>query len=149
MRVQVAPFRKLRKQKSQAGRGRVTDYIKYDVRQMHVAFTGTVPLTTQQEGGLVGAAGCSLPSPAPDSFHTHDEGACLQAQQATPQPGLQPDAAEAVPERSTEAADETAALRRDSLGNRGQHTIVSLKPGAVQVGSLQALHPCGILLAGN
>ncbi len=50
--AQVAPFRKLRKQKSKAGRAKVTDFLKYDVRQMHVAFTGTVPLTPQ-EGGLV------------------------------------------------------------------------------------------------
>ncbi len=51
--VKVAPFRKLRKQKSMAGKGKVTDFVKYDIRQMHVAFTGTVPLSSDDEEELV------------------------------------------------------------------------------------------------
>ena len=51
--MQVAPFRKLRKQKSDAGKAKLRDYVKYDMRQMHVAFTGTVPLTSDEEGDLV------------------------------------------------------------------------------------------------
>jgi hypothetical protein len=47
--VQVAPFRKLRKQKSQAGKSKVTDIVKYDMRQMHTAFTGTIPLLSDSE----------------------------------------------------------------------------------------------------
>ena len=54
--MQVAPFRKLRKQKSEAGRAKLKDFVKYDMRQMHVAFTGTVPLTSGDEGDLVRAA---------------------------------------------------------------------------------------------
>lgn len=54
--MQVAPFRKLRKQKSEAeGRAKLKDFVKYDMRQMHVAFTGTVPLTSGDEGDLVRA----------------------------------------------------------------------------------------------
>lgn len=51
--AQVAPFRKLRKQKSMAGKGKVTDFVKYDIRQMRVAFTGTVPLSSDDEEELV------------------------------------------------------------------------------------------------
>ena len=46
---QVAPFRKLRKQKSAAGKAKVSDVLKYDMRQMHVAFTGTVPFSSDDE----------------------------------------------------------------------------------------------------
>ncbi len=36
-----------------AGKGKVTDFVKYDIRQMHVAFTGTVPLSSDDEEELV------------------------------------------------------------------------------------------------
>ena len=52
--LQVAPFRKLRKEKSEQGKGRVTDFIKYDIRQMHTAFTGTIPFSREEEDVLVG-----------------------------------------------------------------------------------------------
>ena len=50
---QVAPFRKLRQEKSEQGKGRVTDFIKYDIRQMHTAFTGTIPFSREEEDVLV------------------------------------------------------------------------------------------------
>ncbi len=51
--VQVAPFRKLRRQSSQGRTKKLANYLKYDMRQMHVAFTGTVPLTADDEEELV------------------------------------------------------------------------------------------------
>lgn len=53
---QVAPFRKLRKEKSEQGKGKVTDFIKYDIRQMHTAFTGTIPFSREEEDVLVSLA---------------------------------------------------------------------------------------------
>jgi len=50
---QVAPFRKLRKEKSEQGKGKITDFIKYDIRQMHTAFTGTIPFSREEEDVLV------------------------------------------------------------------------------------------------
>ena len=52
--AQVAPFRKLRQEKSEQGKGKVTDFIKYDIRQMHTAFTGTIPFSREEEDALVG-----------------------------------------------------------------------------------------------
>ena len=54
--LQVAPFRKLRKEKSEQGKGRLTDFIKYDIRQMHTAFTGTIPFSREEEDVLVSFA---------------------------------------------------------------------------------------------
>ena len=53
---QVAPFRKLRKEKSEQGKGKITDFIKYDIRQMHTAFTGTIPFSREEEDVLVSLA---------------------------------------------------------------------------------------------
>ena len=56
---QVAPFRKLRKEKSEQGKGKITDFIKYDIRQMHTAFTGTIPFSREEEDVLVSLASSS------------------------------------------------------------------------------------------
>lgn len=53
---QVAPFRKLRQEKSEQGKGKITDFIKYDIRQMHTAFTGTIPFSREEEDVLVSLA---------------------------------------------------------------------------------------------
>lgn len=42
--MQVKPFRKLRKVHNQGKRTRLRDLIRYDLRQMHAAFTGTLPV---------------------------------------------------------------------------------------------------------
>lgn len=54
----MAPFRKLRRQSSRAGSKKLSNYLKYDMRQMHVAFTGTVPLTSDDEEELVSLPLC-------------------------------------------------------------------------------------------
>ena len=46
---QVKPFRKLRKVHNQGKRTRVRDLIRYDLRQMHAAFTGTLPVGSSSE----------------------------------------------------------------------------------------------------
>ena len=77
---QVAPFRKLRKEKSEQGRGRITDFIKYDIRQMHTAFTGTIPFSREEEDVLVrlpsppraGSCGSAPPALARDSVSRHN-----------------------------------------------------------------------------
>lgn len=68
--AQVAPFRKLRQEKSEQGKGKVTDFIKYDIRQMHTAFTGTIPFSREEEDVLVGPSFarpqcCRLTFPVP------------------------------------------------------------------------------------
>ncbi len=52
----MAPFRKLRKEKSEQGKGKITDFVKYDIRQMHTAFTGTIPFSREEEDVLVSLA---------------------------------------------------------------------------------------------
>ena len=47
--LQVKPFRKLRKVHNQGKRTRVRDLIRYDLRQMHAAFTGTLPVGSSSE----------------------------------------------------------------------------------------------------
>ena len=47
--VQVKPFRKLRKVHNKGKRTRVRDLIRYDMRQMHAAFTGTLPVGSSAE----------------------------------------------------------------------------------------------------
>ena len=47
--VQVKPFRKLRKVHNKGKRTRVRDLIRYDMRQMHAAFTGTLPVGASAE----------------------------------------------------------------------------------------------------
>lgn len=49
MVVQVKPFRKLRQVHNQGKRTRVRDLIRYDMRQMHAAFTGTLPVGSTAE----------------------------------------------------------------------------------------------------
>ena len=49
MVVQVKPFRKLRKVHNKGKRTRVRDLIRYDLRQMHAAFTGTLPVDSSAE----------------------------------------------------------------------------------------------------
>lgn len=49
MMVQVKPFRKLRKVHNKGKRTRVRDLIRYDMRQMHAAFTGTLPVGASAE----------------------------------------------------------------------------------------------------
>ena len=49
MLVQVKPFRKLRKVHNQGKRTRLRDLIRYDLRQMHAAFTGTLPVGSSSE----------------------------------------------------------------------------------------------------
>ena len=49
MMVQVKPYRKLRKVHKQGQRTRVRDLIRYDMRQMHAAFTGTLPVGSSVE----------------------------------------------------------------------------------------------------
>ena len=51
--LELAPFRKLRQENSEQGKGKVTDFIKYDIRQMHTAFTGTIPFSREEEDALV------------------------------------------------------------------------------------------------
>ena len=57
----MAPFRKLRQEKSEQGKGKITDFIKYDIRQMHTAFTGTIPFSREEEDVLVSLAFRSPP----------------------------------------------------------------------------------------
>jgi len=45
----VKPFRKLRKVHNQGKRTRLRDLIRYDLRQMHAAFTGTLPVGSTSE----------------------------------------------------------------------------------------------------
>ena len=47
--VQVKPFRKLRKVHNQGKRTRLRDLVRYDLRQMHAAFTGTLPVGSSSE----------------------------------------------------------------------------------------------------
>ena len=47
--VQVKPFRKLRQVHNLGKRTRVRDLIRYDMRQMHAAFTGTLPVGSTAE----------------------------------------------------------------------------------------------------
>ena len=47
--VQVKPFRKLRKVHNKGRRTRLRDLIRYDMRQMHAAFTGTLPVGSSAE----------------------------------------------------------------------------------------------------
>lgn len=47
--LQVKPFRKLRKVHNQGKRTRLRDLIRYDLRQMHAAFTGTLPVGSKSE----------------------------------------------------------------------------------------------------
>ena len=42
--AQVAPFRKLRQEKTRGRRAKMTECLYYDFRQMQTAFTGTVPI---------------------------------------------------------------------------------------------------------
>ena len=49
MWVQVKPFRKLRKVHNKGKRTRVRDLIRYDLRQMHAAFSGTLPVGSSAE----------------------------------------------------------------------------------------------------
>ncbi|KAK9815754.1 hypothetical protein WJX72_009012 [[Myrmecia] bisecta] len=42
---QASPFRKLRKVRKEGRHTGLRDFVKYDLRQMHTAFTGTVPIT--------------------------------------------------------------------------------------------------------
>ena len=78
---QVAPFRKLRQEKSEQGKGRVTDFIKYDIRQMHTAFTGTIPFSREEEDVLVclppppslNSCGSAAPASARGSVSSHDQ----------------------------------------------------------------------------
>jgi hypothetical protein len=58
--VQVAPFRQLRRESSKTGSKKLANYLKYDMRQMHVAFTGTVPLTPDDEEELVRSPPCDM-----------------------------------------------------------------------------------------
>lgn len=53
--MQVKPFRKLRKVHNQGKRTRMRDLIRYDLRQMHAAFTGTLPVGSKAENSLGGA----------------------------------------------------------------------------------------------
>ena len=77
----MAPFRKLRQEKSEQGKGRVTDFIKYDIRQMHTAFTGTIPFSREEEDVLVRSpspsgfksCGNAAPASARGSVSTHDQ----------------------------------------------------------------------------
>ena len=52
---QVKPFRKLRKLHNHGKRTRLRDLIRYDMRQMHAAFTGTLPVGSKAENTLGGA----------------------------------------------------------------------------------------------
>ncbi len=45
----MKPFRKLRKVHNQGKRTRLRDLIRYDLRQMHAAFTGTLPVGSTSE----------------------------------------------------------------------------------------------------
>ena len=45
----MKPFRKLRKVHNQGKRTRLRDLIRYDLRQMHAAFTGTLPVGSSSE----------------------------------------------------------------------------------------------------
>lgn len=47
--MQVKPFRKLRQVHNRGKRTRVRDLIRYDMRQMHAAFTGTLPVGSSAE----------------------------------------------------------------------------------------------------
>lgn len=49
MVVQVKPFRKLRKVHNKGKRTRLRDLIRYDLRQMHAAFSGTLPVGSSAE----------------------------------------------------------------------------------------------------
>ena len=62
------------------GRGRITDFIKYDIRQMHTAFTGTIPFSREEEDVLVrlpsppraGSCGSAPPALVRDSVSRHN-----------------------------------------------------------------------------
>ena len=45
--MQVKPFGKLRKSNADGAKPRLKDLISYDMKQMHAAFTGTVPIGHQ------------------------------------------------------------------------------------------------------
>lgn len=68
--LQVKPFRKLRKVHNQGKRTRLRDLIRYDMRQMHAAFTGTLPVGSKAENSLGGAQASSVQSPATVDSHS-------------------------------------------------------------------------------
>ncbi|KAL0018632.1 hypothetical protein WJX77_009530 [Trebouxia sp. C0004] len=101
---QVNPFRKLRKVHNQGKRTRIRDLIRYDLRQMHAAFTGTLPVGSTSE-------------PLGQQQGQHEDGAPVQAEGSW-QAGAPTDF---QPFEST-----------NPKNTSGHHINVVLKPGASQ-----------------
>ena len=73
---QVAPFRKLRQEKIRGRRAKMTEYLYYDFRQMHTAFTGTVPIIG--EANPYSDMVCTPPCAPTPSRHKHCKLPCTR-----------------------------------------------------------------------